>query len=309
MLLALRRNRVITGALSFRNRATASRSSRSFTAVSSHATHSTTEIDTTTAGTTTTKAPASTVPPNTVTKTLIDAFANPKTSQEAKERWALGTNHFAQIVYPRGRPEIADLTKKLTEARIKVGYTGQRIPKDIRNNLRDQQAKEVLGLRSSRLSSLSSPNPHLHRPPQDDDSKPVPEWLKHKMAIKNKIVGKSWNPQRKLTRQAMEEVRYLRKQFPEQWTTAKLAEHFNVASESIRRILKTDFQLSSERAAEQDAVRVDVRKENVAASLEKLREEGHAAWLERKKKKDEARRQSPVARIRLGAPKRSIDNK
>ncbi|KAG9321921.1 hypothetical protein KVV02_004496 [Mortierella alpina] len=239
-----------------------------------------------------------------------DSLTDLSTSIDAKERWALGAATFAPIVFPSGRPAIAEFTKTLAETRIKDGYTGQRVPKDVRNALRDQQAKAVLDSRTgSILSGASSPNPHLHRAPRDGSTAPMPEWLKHKLAIKNKMNGERWDPQKKLTRQAMEEVRYLRKQFPDEWTTAKLSEHYNVAGESIRRILRTDFQPPAERVTKQDQVKHDDRKENIVNSLQRIKEEKHAAWLERKAKADAERmRANPAGtRIKLGAPKRSID--
>ncbi|KAF9291969.1 Required for respiratory growth protein 9 mitochondrial [Mortierella alpina] len=239
-----------------------------------------------------------------------DSITDLSTSTDAKERWALGATTFAPIVFPSGRPAITELTKTLAETRIKDGFTGQRVPKDVRNALRDQQSKAILDSRTGNvLPGTSSPNPHLHRAPRDGSTAPMPEWLKHKLAIKNKMNGERWDPQKKLTRQAMEEVRYLRKQFPDEWTTTKLSEHYNVAGESIRRILRTDFQPPAERVTKQDQVKKQERKENVVNSLQRIKEEKHAAWLERKAKADaERKRVNPAAtRIKLGAPKRSID--
>lgn len=144
-----------------------------------------------------------------------DAFSNPSVMQEVKERWGLGGAVFAHIVFPNGRAEIVDQTKKLTEARISRGYSGQQIPMDIRNTLREQQSREARDFRfNSKSSTLhtTSPNPHLHRISADGTTELMPQWMKHKLAIKKKLLGKAWNPQRKLTRQAMEEVRLLHKQ-------------------------------------------------------------------------------------------------
>ncbi|KAF9147531.1 hypothetical protein BG015_010807 [Linnemannia schmuckeri] len=84
----------------------------------------------------------------------------------------------------------------------------------------------------------------------------------------------------------MEEVRYLRKQFPEEWTTAKLADHFNVAGESIAKILRTNYQPTPERAAQQDEVRQRRRKENISADIERIRAERQAAWTARKAERE-----------------------
>ncbi|KAF9178106.1 Required for respiratory growth protein 9 mitochondrial [Haplosporangium sp. Z 767] len=216
--------------------------------------------------------------------------------QGAQDRWGLGSISFAPIVFPDGRPEIAEITSALVKERISRGYIGaasSRISKDMRNTLRDQHAKEVFDLRtlstsisSSSSPSSSSPNPHLHRSPRDGSEPEIPQWRKHKEAIKNKLLGKAWNPQRKITRQAMEEVRYLRKQFPEEWTTQKLASHYNVSGEAIAKILRTKFQPHSERAAEQDAIREQARKQNIEASLERMKVERNAEYLKRKVERD-----------------------
>ncbi|KAF9137025.1 hypothetical protein BGX30_010615 [Mortierella sp. GBA39] len=80
----------------------------------------------------------------------------------------------------------------------------------------------------------------------------------------------------------MEEVRYLRKQFPEEWTTAKLADHFNVAGESIAKILRTHYQPTPERATQQDEVRQRRRKENISADIERIRAERQVTWTAHK---------------------------
>ena len=100
-------------------------------------------------------------------------------------------------------------------------------------------------------------------------------------------------------------------QFPEEWTTAKLAEHFNVASESVRRIIRTHSSnvIDAERAQEQDAARDKLRKANVKASLTNLAQQKHAEYLERKAKREELQKKNakaPSGRIKLGAPKRTI---
>ncbi|ORZ28182.1 Neugrin-domain-containing protein [Lobosporangium transversale] len=238
--------------------------------------------------------------------------------REASDRWGLDVTEFASLVFPEGRSKIMEETKKLTAARISKGHIGERISKYERNTLRDQQAREVLGQRTNHRSLTRgrlSPNPHLHKDSkgmsEEEKEDSMPLWMKHKLAIKEKLLGKAWIPQKRISRQAMEEVRYLRKQFPEEWTTDKLAKHFNISSESVRRILRTDFQLSPERVAEQDEAKERMRKEKVAAALERLKTERHARWLEIKAERRQMRlsRNPPVeGRIKLGAPKRSIIN-
>jgi hypothetical protein len=140
----------------------------------------------------------------------FDAFNDPNIFKDAQVRWELGaiSASYAPIVFPNGRPEISEATKKMTQARIADGYAGQRI------NREDHQVQTLMGsLGRGKASAAVSPNPHLHKLSKNvrnDES--IPLWQKHKMSIKEKMLGKTWNPQRKLSRQAMDEVRYLRKQ-------------------------------------------------------------------------------------------------
>ncbi|KAF8937176.1 Neugrin-domain-containing protein [Dissophora ornata] len=242
-----------------------------------------------------------------LSNSISDGF-NTNTMQEARERWGLGAIHVAAIVFPHGRPEIMNHTRMITESRIWGGQVYQ-APQDMCNGP-DQRPKSAMDMRTRNRSSSTTPSPilKLQWPNKGESSESVPQWLKHKLAIKEKLLGKAWNPQRKLSRQAMEEVRYLRKQFPDQWTTSKLAEHFNVASEAIVRILKTDFRLSPERLAEQDTVKEHHRKSNISADVEKIKAERHASWLELRANRERNRRKAgaTTSRIKLGAPKRSI---
>ncbi|KAG0209601.1 Required for respiratory growth protein 9 mitochondrial [Mortierella sp. NVP41] len=237
-----------------------------------------------------------------------DAFTNPTVLQEAKKRWGLTAGSAksttspsaaaesplptppskVKVVYPEGRPEIADLTRRMLENRILGGHTGRRQQQqqqaidEARKNTSIASTTTTGMQGSSPSTSSSSPNPHLHRAPRDADGGEVevevPLWKKHRMAIKAKTGGQVWNPQRKLTRQSMEEVRYLRKQFPDEWTTPKLAEHFNVSGESIAKILRTNYQPSPERAAQQDEVRLRHRKENISADIARFKAERKAEW-------------------------------
>ncbi|KAK3820352.1 MAG: Neugrin-domain-containing protein [Benniella sp.] len=242
-----------------------------------------------------------------------DAFSDPSIMEEAKERWCLGNENLAPVVYPKGRPEIAAQIKKLVETRIRNGFAGQ----GASSPPQERRARRILDLGSQNdaltlsrppSSSSSSSAIDLHEASKSENEN-MPQWMKHKLAIKKKLLGQAWNPQRKLTRQAMEEVRYLRKQFPEEWTTEKLARHFNVASESIVRILRSDYVPSRERTVEQDMIKEQNRKENVAQDVERIKAERHAEWLKRKEEEKKGAKQTnkSTARIRLGAPKRLIE--
>ncbi|KAK2851311.1 hypothetical protein Q5P01_007587 [Channa striata] len=60
-------------------------------------------------------------------------------------------------------------------------------------------------------------------------------------------------PQRKLTWDAIEQIRYLKQNQPEEWTVENLAEGFSVTSDVIQRVLRSKFVPSPERKARQDA--------------------------------------------------------
>lgn len=59
-------------------------------------------------------------------------------------------------------------------------------------------------------------------------------------------------PERKLTWDAMEEIRYLKQEQPEEWTVERLAQGFSVSTDVILRVLRSKFVPSPERKAKQD---------------------------------------------------------
>lgn len=60
-------------------------------------------------------------------------------------------------------------------------------------------------------------------------------------------------PQRKLTWDAIEQIRYLKQEQPEEWTVERLAEGFSVTPDAILRILRSKFVPPPGRKAKQDA--------------------------------------------------------
>lgn len=59
-------------------------------------------------------------------------------------------------------------------------------------------------------------------------------------------------PPRTLTREAMEQIRYLHKEFAESWSVPRLAEGFDVSTDVIRRVLKSKFVPTLEQKLKQD---------------------------------------------------------
>ncbi|XP_030045527.1 neugrin [Microcaecilia unicolor] len=60
-------------------------------------------------------------------------------------------------------------------------------------------------------------------------------------------------PERSLTWAAMDQIRHLNQEFPEEWTVCHLAEGFNVSSDVIRRVLRSKFSAPPARRMKQDA--------------------------------------------------------
>ncbi|XP_071332114.1 neugrin [Trachinotus anak] len=59
-------------------------------------------------------------------------------------------------------------------------------------------------------------------------------------------------PQRKLTWDAIEQIRYLKQEQPEEWTVERLAHGFSVSPDVILRVLRSKFVPAPERKAKQD---------------------------------------------------------
>lgn len=73
------------------------------------------------------------------------------------------------------------------------------------------------------------------------------EWQVQKGALEKKFPT-GWNPQKKLSPDALDGIRQLHATAPERFTTSVLAEEFKVSPESIRRILKSKWKPSGEEA-------------------------------------------------------------
>lgn len=69
----------------------------------------------------------------------------------------------------------------------------------------------------------------------------VEEWRLHKIRMKEKF-PEGWQPRKKLSPDAMDAIRTLHNQFPEQFTTSHLSEMFEVSPEAVRRILKSRWR-------------------------------------------------------------------
>lgn len=79
-------------------------------------------------------------------------------------------------------------------------------------------------------------------------------------------------PPRTLTWKAMEQIRYLHKEFAESWSVPRLAEGFGVSSDVIRRVLKSKFVPTLEQKLKQD--QKVLKKAGLAHSLQQLPSSG-----------------------------------
>ncbi|KAK0674751.1 hypothetical protein QBC41DRAFT_309484 [Cercophora samala] len=75
---------------------------------------------------------------------------------------------------------------------------------------------------------------------KDKTKEEMEQWRIQRQALKEKF-PEGWMPRKKLSPDALAGIRALNAQFPEQYTTAKLAEKFQVSPEAIRRILKSSW--------------------------------------------------------------------
>ena len=70
-------------------------------------------------------------------------------------------------------------------------------------------------------------------------------WQLQKAALKEKF-PEGWNPRKKLSPDALDGIRALHQQFPNEYTTEVLAKRFEVSAEAIRRILKSKWKPTPE---------------------------------------------------------------
>ncbi|CAN8103589.1 unnamed protein product [Discula destructiva] len=81
-----------------------------------------------------------------------------------------------------------------------------------------------------------------------------PAWAVQKEALKKKF-PEGWQPRRKLSPDALSGIRALHQQFPDTYTTAVLANKFEVSPEAIRRILKSKWESDMDVETEEDRQR------------------------------------------------------
>ncbi|NWT06788.1 NGRN protein, partial [Mionectes macconnelli] len=70
--------------------------------------------------------------------------------------------------------------------------------------------------------------------------------------LRRELGGERGAPERVLTWQAMEQLRFLRQELPEEWPLERLAQGFGVSTDVVRRVLRGRACLSPRRRLRQD---------------------------------------------------------
>ncbi|KAI9299157.1 hypothetical protein K502DRAFT_361692 [Neoconidiobolus thromboides FSU 785] len=94
-----------------------------------------------------------------------------------------------------------------------------------------------------------------------NEDQDIPHWKLRKQEINKKFGGEQWNPTKRISRTAMERIRFLAKELPHDWPLLKISEEFKIAPEAVRRILKSKFQPSQSVIEHQENKRREKRME------------------------------------------------
>lgn len=105
---------------------------------------------------------------------------------------------------------------------------------------------------------------------EEDEPRNPPAWLKHRRTIKDKF-PEGWAPPKRISREASELLRILQRSDPTVYTTPTLADRFKISPEAVRRILKSQFELSPEEKNKREQKRLRAEAEKRMAEGE----EGH----------------------------------
>uniref|UniRef100_A0A8C0HUV3 Neugrin n=1 Tax=Balaenoptera musculus TaxID=9771 RepID=A0A8C0HUV3_BALMU len=117
------------------------------------------------------------------------------------------------------------------------------------------------------------PDPDSDWEPEERELQEVESALKRqRKAIRFQKIRKQMeapgSPPRTLTWEAMEQIRYLHREFAESWSVPRLAEGFDVSTDVIRRVLKSKFVPTLEQKLKQD--QKVLKKIGLARSLQQL---------------------------------------
>ncbi|KAI9640073.1 Required for respiratory growth protein 9 mitochondrial [Ciborinia camelliae] len=116
--------------------------------------------------------------------------------------------------------------------------------------------EEKTRFRSVKIDNATSYSPQASTPKKkvvNDDWRPPRRetWMEQKLALKEKF-PEGWKPMKKLSPEAQAGIRALHAQYPEQYSTSALANHFQISAEAIRRILRTKWVPSPEEESDRE---------------------------------------------------------
>lgn len=138
--------------------------------------------------------------------------------------------------YERGAPDHESATPS------GMPVTPKRASRKEERQRNKSKAYQSAGTKYSKADAGNS-TPRNPRPLPPLEREP---WQVHKDSMKQKLGGKRWDPQKKVSPDAMEGIRALHAQWPDYFTTPVLAKQFEVSSEAIRRILKSKWRANAE---------------------------------------------------------------
>lgn len=115
---------------------------------------------------------------------------------------------------------------------------------------------------ASRLSLSGTPDGWENR---------LPAWAQAKNRLRERLgEGETWNPHRKVTREAMQKIRALHADDPEKHSATALSKEFGISHEATRRILRSGWRTGEDREIEKEMARQ--KAEEDAKLREKLGE-------------------------------------
>lgn len=125
---------------------------------------------------------------------------------------------------------------------------------------RKEEQQGIQQEKRKKLGPLVEWPKELSTAPNTDEQEPLnpPEWYSHKKAMKKEFPA-GWAPPKRISREAIDLLRLLQRSNPTTYTTPILAERFKISPESVRRILKSQFELSDDEKARREDRR---RREN-----------------------------------------------
>ncbi|KAL8953885.1 MAG: hypothetical protein Q9222_000259 [Ikaeria aurantiellina] len=116
----------------------------------------------------------------------------------------------------------------------------KRYAQDLSSQIRSPMIKR----RKPKVGESSAP-PSLSRPRLIHHGSPTTKretWQIQKSALSSKFGSAGWAPRKRLSPDALEGIRALHAEFPAKYSTAVLANQFEVSAEAIRRILKSKWR-------------------------------------------------------------------